>query len=166
MYSDPCAKLTTRVTPKISVSPALTRNSVEPYDSPAISWPRKKSMMNGGWPAVPCLTIANDHRRSPPQHALSAAFIDVIFELRVDAASPLQRAPASTSRHRRSANRPSRPSLREHRACPHRLPLSTDDRRLGIERGRTASTIASLAVRRSAFPYQPSSLCGSLRRWR
>src|SRR5512137_945680 len=46
MYSDPCAKLTTRVTPKISVSPALSRNSVEPYDRPATNWPKIRSTWN------------------------------------------------------------------------------------------------------------------------
>ena len=34
MYSEPCAKLTMRVTPKISVRPAATRNSAEADDRP------------------------------------------------------------------------------------------------------------------------------------
>src|SRR4029450_12897435 len=38
MYSEPCAKLTTRVTPKISVSPAETRHSAEADASPLRSW--------------------------------------------------------------------------------------------------------------------------------
>src|SRR5512137_908957 len=46
MYSEPCAKLTTRVTPKISVNPALSRNSVEPYDRPATNWPKIRSTWN------------------------------------------------------------------------------------------------------------------------
>ena len=37
MYSEPWAKLTTRVTPKITVSPAATRNSEEAPASPVRS---------------------------------------------------------------------------------------------------------------------------------
>src|SRR5205814_3860001 len=38
MYSEPCAKLTMRVTPKISVSPAATRNNADADARPFSSW--------------------------------------------------------------------------------------------------------------------------------
>src|SRR2546422_972026 len=38
MYSEPCAKLTMRVTPKISVKPAATRNSADADARPFRSW--------------------------------------------------------------------------------------------------------------------------------
>jgi len=41
MNSEPCAKLTTRVTPKISVSPAATRNSAEAEARPFRNWRNK-----------------------------------------------------------------------------------------------------------------------------
>src|SRR5690242_12671708 len=38
MYSEPCAKFTIRVTPKMSDRPAATRNRVEALASPFRSW--------------------------------------------------------------------------------------------------------------------------------
>ncbi len=38
MYSEPCAKLTMRVTPKINVNPAATRNSADADARPFNSW--------------------------------------------------------------------------------------------------------------------------------
>ena len=38
MYSDPCAKLTMRVTPKMIDSPAATRNSDDAEARPLRSW--------------------------------------------------------------------------------------------------------------------------------
>ncbi len=43
MYSEPCAKLTTRVTPKISVSPAATRNSADEPARPFSSCAKKEA---------------------------------------------------------------------------------------------------------------------------
>ena len=43
MYSEPCAKLTTRVTPKISVRPAATRNSDDAPARPLRSWARREA---------------------------------------------------------------------------------------------------------------------------
>ena len=43
MYSDPCAKLTTRVTPKINVRPAATRNSADAPARPFRSWAKKEA---------------------------------------------------------------------------------------------------------------------------
>ena len=43
MYSEPCAKLTTRVTPKISVRPAATRNSADAPARPFRSWAKKEA---------------------------------------------------------------------------------------------------------------------------
>src|SRR6266487_5478921 len=41
MYSEPCAKLTMRVTPKMSDSPAATRNSDDAPARPLRSWMRR-----------------------------------------------------------------------------------------------------------------------------
>ncbi len=47
MYSEPCAKLTTRVTPKISVSPAATRNSDDAAARPFSSCSAKETSVTG-----------------------------------------------------------------------------------------------------------------------
>ncbi len=47
MYSEPCAKLTIRVTPKMSESPAAIRNSVEADASPFRNWTRMLAMRGG-----------------------------------------------------------------------------------------------------------------------
>src|SRR5579885_3836131 len=43
MYSDPCAMLMMRETPKISDSPAATKNRPDADDSPLRAWKRKAS---------------------------------------------------------------------------------------------------------------------------
>src|SRR5512141_279111 len=43
MYSEPWAKFTTRVTPKISDNPAATRNSAEAPARPLRSWARREA---------------------------------------------------------------------------------------------------------------------------
>src|SRR5262245_10174446 len=48
MYSPPCAKFTMRVTPKISDSPAATRNSVDALASPLRTWIASEDMLLGG----------------------------------------------------------------------------------------------------------------------
>src|SRR4051794_8996312 len=48
MYSEPCAKLTMRVTPKISVKPAATRNSAEAPARPFNSWTKNEARDTAG----------------------------------------------------------------------------------------------------------------------
>jgi hypothetical protein len=45
MKNEPCAKLTTRVTPKISVSPSATRNSSDALASPFRVWMRNEATL-------------------------------------------------------------------------------------------------------------------------
>src|SRR5215475_1971284 len=47
MYSEPCAKFTIRVTPKISDSPTATRNSVDALASPFRNWMRAEATAQG-----------------------------------------------------------------------------------------------------------------------
>src|SRR5690348_11500071 len=61
MYSEPCAKLTIRVTPKISDRPADTRNSDEAAASPFRSWMTKEAKVTPrsvGGPHLPDLLVA------------------------------------------------------------------------------------------------------------
>ena len=44
--SEPCAKLTMRVTPKISVSPRATRNSSDALASPLSVWIRNEEIIS------------------------------------------------------------------------------------------------------------------------
>src|SRR5262245_61255748 len=48
MVSEPCAKFTMRVTPKMSDSPAATRNSVEALASPFRNWMTIEDMLLRG----------------------------------------------------------------------------------------------------------------------
>ena len=97
MYSEPCAKLTTRVTPKISVSPAATRNSAEAPARPLSSWRSERgdgqASMRGAGGRTRLAERGSAARRSVrrPQRA---------SRRRRRAGSPCRR---------RSASRPSRP---------------------------------------------------------
>ena len=46
MKNEPCARLTTFISPKISDSPAAMRNSSTPYTSPFRSWATSNSMQS------------------------------------------------------------------------------------------------------------------------
>ena len=48
MNSEPCAKLTMRVTPKISVRPAATRNSDDADARPLRNWSAKEAKVTKG----------------------------------------------------------------------------------------------------------------------
>ena len=51
MKNEPCARLTTFISPKMSDSPAAIRKSNTPYTSPFRSWATSKSMQasDGAW---------------------------------------------------------------------------------------------------------------------
>src|SRR5215216_6021400 len=53
IYSEPCAILTIRVTPKISESPAATKNRPEAAERPLSAWNKNASRVIG--PAIPPL---------------------------------------------------------------------------------------------------------------
>src|SRR5437588_516974 len=58
MYSEPCAKLTTRVTPKISDSPEATRNSVDALASPFRNCATKLATVSIGRSQLPDFGVA------------------------------------------------------------------------------------------------------------
>ncbi len=62
MYSEPCAKFTTRVTPKISVSPAATRNSAEAPARPLRSCAKNDASDTPGYCGRRRFTVASDGR--------------------------------------------------------------------------------------------------------
>src|SRR5690348_17373285 len=64
MYSEPCAKLTTRVTPKISDSPEAIRNSVEALASPFRNCATKLATVLFGGAQLSHFGVARLHLRA------------------------------------------------------------------------------------------------------
>src|SRR5207253_10964576 len=69
MKSEPCAKLTIRVTPKISDRPADTRNKDEAAASPFRSWMRMLAKVTSRWGRA---TAAHSHAPEVARSSLAA----------------------------------------------------------------------------------------------
>src|SRR5690625_587184 len=122
MYSEPCAKLTMRVTPKINDSPAATKNNEDASASPLRNWTRKPVRDMG---ATPC-----GNQRTCP--------ISADPPTRDAIAAPAHHR--AERRHHRHNGRP--PSRLDHHGSPggrHKPPWWTDYPGRDNERGRTES---------------------------
>src|SRR5207248_5722670 len=65
MKYEPCARLTTRITPKINESPLASRKSSAPYDRPLKVWVTQNSRVTGS----PRLRLRLARPPSQPQEA-------------------------------------------------------------------------------------------------
>ena len=116
MYSEPCAKLTMRVTPKISVRPAATRNSADATARPLRSWTTKRGERH-------CGSDGANARRSAAYCAAGASIRR--------AHRARRRRRAGSPCRRRSASRPSRPCRPSPRCGRRTRPSSTGGRARG-----------------------------------
>src|SRR5215472_19204871 len=129
MYSEPCAKLTMRVTPKMSDNPAATRNSEDALARPLTNWMRRAERVR-----------ASLLRRTVRPHpVVRRQIVGAARVLRVDhdALAVLHGDPPNVRAHRRLVIERAERDLAERRIDDE--PLHGRDQLLGVGGARLAN---------------------------
>src|SRR5215467_7961180 len=129
MYSEPCAKLTMRVTPKMSDNPAATRNSEDALARPLTNWMRRAERVRApllGRPVRPHPVVGRQIVRAAR-----------VLPVDHDALAVLHGDPPDVRAHRRLVIERAEGDLAERRVDDE--PLHRSDQLLGIGGARFAN---------------------------